>query len=165
MHMKQRLKFFFLFVVSSFSFCSFAQEDVDTIGNAVKVKENYFDEYLNEVESNKPGEGQVNIIQDYRIKSLVNKQIRIDDRTPGSAGYRIQIYFESGSQARTKANEVKSEFLTYYPDVAAYMSYEQPFFKIRVGDFRSMLEAQGFKNIIAASFPNAFIVSDRINGY
>ncbi len=153
-------------IVVFFPLFVFSQENnIDTVITKPKVKENYFDQYINQIQTRKTTEGQVNIMQDNRIKSLMNKQIRIDDKNPGFAGYRVQIFFDSGSQARTKANEVKSKFLTLYPDVAAYLTYEQPFFKIRVGDFRNMLEAQGFKNVLSTDFSNAFIVSDKINGY
>lgn len=145
-----------------FPFFSFSQAETDTNAH-VYVKKDYFDQYLNQIEAKKNGEGEVRIVQDYRIKNIVNKQIRIDDKAGGFQGYRIQIFFDSGSQARIKANDVKSKFLTLYPDLSIYLTYEQPFFKIRVGDFRNMLEAQGFKNIVLAEFPNAFIVSDKIS--
>jgi hypothetical protein len=161
---KSFVTFFFISIL--FPLISFSQEDADTVNAVVEKKENYFDQYLSEIESKKANEGQIIIYQDRRIKNLMNKQIRIDEKNPGFEGYRIQIFFDSGSQARSKANQIKSDFLTMYSDIGAYMTYEQPFFKIRVGDFRSMLEAQGFKNIISAYFPSAFIVSDKINsGY
>lgn len=145
---------------------SFSQEGIDTNIVTTYVKKEYLDSYINQIETKKAGEGEVSIIQDYRIKNLVNKQIRIDEKTGGVQGYRIQIFFDSGSQARIKANEVKARFLSLYPNQYAYLTYEQPFFKIRVGDFRNMLEAQGFKNIVLSDFPNAFIVSDKIKvGY
>ena len=159
------IKLSFIIILSSPIFVFSQENNTDSVISIPKIKENYFDQYLNQIQARKVGEGQINIAEDSRIKNLMNKQIRIDDKTPGFNGYRIQIYFDSGSQARTKANEVKSKFLTLYPDVAAYLTYEQPFFKIRVGDFRNMLEAQGFKNELSSEFSNAFIVSDKINGY
>ena len=158
------LRLSFIIVLSLPLFIFSQESNVDTIVSP-KLTENYFDEYVRHIQAKKLGEGQVKIVQDNRIKNLMNKQIRIDVNNPGYIGYRIQIFFDSGSQAKTKANEVKSKFLTLFPDMAAYLTYEQPFFKIRVGDFRNMLEAQGFKNVLSTEFSNAFIVSDRINGY
>ena len=56
-------------------------------------------------------------------------------------GYRIQIYF---GNERINAQEIKSSFLQNHPKIAAYMVYHQPNFKVRVGDFRTRLEAVGF---------------------
>ena len=44
----------------------------------------------------------------------------------------------------------------------AHEVYQQPFFKIRVGDFRTKLEAYKFQKEIMAQFPNSFIVKDEI---
>ena len=56
-------------------------------------------------------------------------------------GYRIQIYF---GNERIKAQEIKSSFLQNHSKISAYMVYHQPNFKVRVGDFRTRLEAVGF---------------------
>ena len=74
-------------------------------------------------------------------------------------GYRIQIYF---GQNRTKANEVKTDFLQLFPKTGAYLVYQQPNFKIRVGDFRSRLEASKFLKDIQSLYAAAFIVKDEV---
>lgn len=74
-------------------------------------------------------------------------------------GYRVQIYFGND---RTKAQELRSEFLQLFPSVPAYLVYHQPNFKVRVGDFRTRLEAIGFLNKISGSYQSAFIVPDDV---
>ena len=104
--------------------------------------------------------GTVEIVQDASIDKLMLKHISIASETETIEGYRIQIHF--GGE-REKAKLVKTKFLQQFPEVAAYEIYQQPNFKVRVGDFRSRLEAQKFMNELHSLFPSAFIVSDDIH--
>lgn len=104
--------------------------------------------------------GKVEIIQSESIEKLMLKHLSINAENESIDGYRIQIHF--GSE-REKAKQVKTKFLQQFPEVPAYEVYQQPNFKVRVGDFRTRLNAQKFMNELAASFPSAFIVSDEIH--
>ncbi len=75
-------------------------------------------------------------------------------------GYRVQIHF---GNTREAAKSVKDKFLSQVNQVNAYEIYQQPNFKIRVGDFRSHLDAYRFLKSIKSNFPNAYIVQDDIN--
>lgn len=105
-------------------------------------------------------EGKIEKIQDYRIEKLVEKHIAINEYRKKINGYRVQIHF--GSQ-RDPAKEIKTKFLQLYPDMPAYELYQQPNFKIRIGDFRTKVEAYKFLKDLQKDFPNAFIVQDEIN--
>lgn len=74
--------------------------------------------------------------------------------------YKIQIFSESGNNAKQKALDVKSEFESKNADVSASLIYQQPNFKVRVGHFRSKIDAQRMINKLKYSYPNAFIVKD-----
>lgn len=101
-----------------------------------------------------------NIFQDKRVNELVLKHVLINEAKKGKMkGYRVQIHF--GSE-KTKALEVKSKFISQNYKEVAYLDYQQPYFKIRVGDFRTKLEAYKFLQEILGGFPGAFIVSDDI---
>lgn len=105
-------------------------------------------------------EGAIVIIKDYRIDSLIERQNYINNKKPGIMGYRIQIYF--GSQ-RNNANNVKAEFLQKYPDIKVYLMYQQPNYKIRIGDFRTRLEAHKLYLELLNEFHTVFIVPDEIS--
>lgn len=104
--------------------------------------------------------GKVEIIQSNEIDKLLLKHLQINSENESIDGYRIQIHF--GGE-REKAKTIKTKFLQQFPDVAAYEVYQQPNFKVRVGDFRSRLEAQKFMSEINMYFPSAFIVADEIH--
>ena len=97
--------------------------------------------------------------QDSLIHQLVNRHVAINQAKRSSPGYRIQIYF---GQNRTKANEVKTDFLQLFPNTGAYLVYQQPNFKIRVGDYRTRLEALKFLKEIQQLYAAAFIVKDEV---
>ena len=103
--------------------------------------------------------GRVEIIQDGRIAALVEKHIAINEKQKGIPGYRVQIFFGS---KRKDVLEVRTDFLAKYPDIGAYIQYDEPYFKVRVGDFRTQLKAQKFYKEISGGFPNSFIVEDLI---
>ena len=50
-----------------------------------------------------------------------------------------------------------------HPKTKAHLNYKQPYYKVRVGDFKTKLEALKYKNFIIKEFPNCFIVKDQID--
>ena len=99
------------------------------------------------------------ITSDSRLDDLVKKQKELNQQKQTIPGYRIQIYFGSN---RPKANELKQDFLNRHPEAAAYLTYQQPNFKVRVGDFRTRLEAQKFLKNIEGQYATSFVVQDEI---
>jgi hypothetical protein len=102
--------------------------------------------------------GKINMVQDHKIDELVAKHIEINSKMP-IKGYRVKIHFGAD---KNKAKEVKAKFLSQFPDIAAYEKYDQPNFNIRVGDFRTKLEAYRLLKELQQEFPSAFIVQDEI---
>lgn len=100
--------------------------------------------------------------EDSRLDSLVAKHVRVNMQADGFAGYRIQLFSGSGNSARQEANELRAEFLTLYPDVPAYLIYQSPNFKVRVGDLRSELEAVRLQRELSYQYPGCFVVKDLI---
>jgi hypothetical protein len=102
--------------------------------------------------------GKIVLVQDSKISDLVAKHAQLNSKS-NLKGYRIKIHFGSD---KTKAREIKSKFIAKFPDVPAYEKYDVPNFNIRVGDFRTKLEAYKFLKEVQVEFPAAFIVQDEI---
>jgi hypothetical protein len=101
-----------------------------------------------------------NMVQDKRVNELVLKHVLINEARKGKIkGYRVQIHF---GQEKAKALDVKSKFMAQHKDVPSYLDYQQPYFKIRVGNFRTKLEAYKLLQEISGDFSGSFIVSDDI---
>ncbi|MEJ2904660.1 SPOR domain-containing protein [Pedobacter panaciterrae] len=117
--------------------------------------------------------GQVTIIKDPMIDSLIAKRIALNTKEPGTGtvpykpgpvvsqmGYRVQAFY--GSDRRQVFNE-QSRFNSLYPAVNTYITYKEPNYYLRVGDFRTRLEAQRFMNELRSNFPTLFIFREKIN--
>ena len=106
---------------------------------------------------------QVQVHADVAITQLLEKQQSISSNLVGkSVGYRVQIFFSSGNNSREQAFKVKNEFTMKYPKINAYISFKEPNFRVRVGDFRTRAEAYGFLKEIELQFPQSFVVKDDI---
>ena len=106
--------------------------------------------------------GNVQVYQDSRIPALVNKHIHMS-KEGRIDGYRVQIFFDSGPNSKNRAAGKKGQFVAMYSRVSAYLTWDTPNYKVRVGDFRTRMDAEGFKAKIIESFPDAFVVRDNIN--
>ena len=100
------------------------------------------------------------IQSDVRLDSLVMKHIRINEVRNGFDVYRVQLFSGSGTEARQIANDLRAEFLTQFPEVPAYLIYISPNFKVRVGDYRTELEATRLQRELSYLFPGGFVVRE-----
>lgn len=112
---------------------------------------------------NSPGSKSVwshlTINSDSDIEELLSIQKEESIRKGGIDGYRVQIY--QGN--KDEAYQIKSRFLSFYPNLSVYVLFQTPDFKVRIGDFRTRSEAIRLKYEIKNKFPNPFIVEDIIN--
>ncbi len=102
---------------------------------------------------------QVSDINDNLINAVITKQIIINQNKASMPGYRVQLYFGG---KRDKANEIKLDFNTNFPDIPAYITYQQPNFKVRVGDCKTRMAAIGILEQIKANYEVTFIVKDDV---
>jgi hypothetical protein len=81
----------------------------------------------------------------------------------GIPGYRVHLYMDSGNRARLSTQREQADFQELYPDRKSYIIYDEPYFKLRAGDFRTRLDARRFLEEIREDYPAAYIVVDMIN--
>lgn len=113
--------------------------------------------------SQEANEGSLNVYQDERVDTLVSKYIQVNEVHAQIDGWRIEIFFEAGNYSKKLAMEAKSKFVQQYPEVPSYLIFQQPYYKVRVGDFRTKMEAEKFLHMIELDYPQAFVVGDEIN--
>ncbi len=107
--------------------------------------------------------GSLEIKQDPKVASLLFKKVEVNKAKASQQGYRIQIMSATGANSRDKANMAKAEFLTKFNDIEIYIVYQAPYFKVRLGDFRTKLDAFNYLQNILEVYPHAFVVSDKVN--
>ena len=117
-----------------------------------------------------PKAGQLNIIQDPALDTLMSRYIlanEIQEQKNGYSGiegFRIQIYNSSNRNAREESAKVRADFMNQFPDINSYLIFAEPgYYKVRVGNFRSRTEATRLYLIISKKFPNADLVPDIIS--
>ena len=108
-------------------------------------------------------QGKVEVIADDRIELLIDKHKYHNRHQPVLEGWRVQIFFDAGANSKSKASEIQNRFTTRHQGTEAYLSFKEPYYRVRVGDFRSRIEAEGFLQKIKSEYPNAFAVSEMIN--
>lgn len=105
---------------------------------------------------------QVSLELDSMLESNYYKLLTSNKKNSGIPGWRIRIYSKSGLGAKEEQQRIKARFLTLYPDVDAYVRYDEPYFKVYVGDCRTKSEALKLFDRIKRDFPNPIIREDFI---
>jgi len=107
--------------------------------------------------------GKVEVDKDPKVDSLIGNYLvgsKGNNSASSSDGFRVQIY--SGSD-RKGAYTAQARFQDKHPDVRTYLIYREPNFKVRVGDYRSRLEAEKVMEELRPAFTSLFIVEEKIN--
>lgn len=94
-------------------------------------------------------------------KDVANQNRFVDEY----AGFRVQLL---STRSISVADSTKDNFRAwadqyiegYTPET--YVIFRQPYYKVRVGDFRDQQEANNFSRMIKDEFPDAWVVHDRI---
>ena len=106
--------------------------------------------------------GSVQVIKDPQIDSLIARRLalsKVGSKT-GTSGFRVQI-FSGPDRKNTYAEQAK--FKSLYPNIASYVSYNQPNYRVRVGDFRTRLDAEKTINRLKRHYHTLFIFPEPIN--
>ncbi len=109
--------------------------------------------------------GTVIVHKDPRLALLVKKQAQINEETTRNnrrsmPGFRIQII---NTADRSKAIDAKSRVYQLYPELKAYLQYQSPYYRLKVGNFKTRQEAEEYLRSLGRDFPNTvFIVRDVI---
>lgn len=103
--------------------------------------------------------GYVNILADARITMLSEKYKRVNANTEEIEGWRIQIVQSTNRQdVYSKRVQVRD----FYSGIKTYITYEQPDYKLRVGNFLDRFEAYKALKKLRERFGSAFIVKAQL---
>jgi hypothetical protein len=121
------------------------------------------------------GEGTVIIHQSESLKSLVGTRIDSGNNVEVvngktyliTRGYRVQVY--SGNDQRKSKDQafhMQDQLKKTYPNIQTYVTYNAPFWKLHVGNYRSFEEASAMLRTLKQDFPNIkneiYIIEDDI---
>lgn len=107
--------------------------------------------------------GKLMIYQSPQVEKLIKRHIAYNQKNNTIEGFRIRIYRDNRSNSRKRSQEIVEEFTEQFPNMPCYRTYDNPYFKVAVGDFRTKDDALRFFNRVKKNFPRAFIISEEIN--
>ena len=90
---------------------------------------------------------------DKKLDKLVKRHVLLN-KDKGLIGWRLQIFSNTD---RKKSQKIRSEFLRFFPEIPAYLTHKEPYFKVVVGDFYTKLQAKKVKQKIITKY-NSYIV-------
>lgn len=131
--------------------------------SVVFAQDHLYHKYQSESNNLPHGEGRVSIHQDARVDIILQRHIEYNRHLEGKDGYRIHIFFDAGNQSLSRANQAAQRYQMLFPTDTAYVSFSEPYYRVRVGDFRTRLDAEGYLQKIIKDYPNAFVIKDKIN--
>ena len=84
------------------------------------------------------------------------------------AGYRVQVFDDNNVRtAKQEAQNRKNQIESRFQHLNVYVSFNSPYWRVKVGDFKSRSEAEAVMAEIKRAFPSMAkslrIVRDRIN--
>ena len=89
-------------------------------------------------------------------------------RVSSKIGYRVQVFDDNNVRtAKTAAQERKNMIESRFPEFHGYIQFNSPYWRVKVGDFRTRSEAEAAMGAIRAAFPSIGsqlrVVRDKIN--
>lgn len=84
------------------------------------------------------------------------------------AGYRVQVFSDNNTRtAKTEANSKQRIISSRFPQYQTYVMYTSPYWRLKVGDFRTQQEATAAADELRKAFPayskEIRVVRDRVN--
>ena len=99
---------------------------------------------------------EIQVNEDPNITQLIKNWTNKNRSTPGVDGWRVQIM---ASTDRQMVESERNQFRRSYPDVTAEWSLESPYYKLRVGAYRSKYEALALISELTG-WPGAYPIKD-----
>lgn len=95
-----------------------------------------------------------------RVNALLDTVANANKAIRYAQGFRILAY--TGTE-RKSAMDLRKALIDRIPEERDYLQYQQPTFRLKIGDYLSRIEAQQVLSRIQDITPNAMIISDQIN--
>jgi hypothetical protein len=98
---------------------------------------------------------QVTIDIDERVEQQITKKA-----SKQMSGYRLQHCFDTD---KSIIDEARNRFISMYPKIDTYVTFEAPNFNLMVGDFRTLIEAERIQAEIHGKFTVVIVHKTQIN--
>lgn len=103
----------------------------------------------------------------YESPSLATAVDALEAKTPSATvyGYRVGVFMDNSQSARGAAYGTAAEFSQNFPSVTAKVVYENPYWKVIVGNCLTSEEAITLLGIVQQKYPKSFLTRGNISIY
>lgn len=172
--LNKRLKIIFVATLSVMAASSTAQMLKDDAELKVPAERQFLEALRDSSDKTK---GVVILNMDPRLEKLMEQKHKMaSDRSSAAGmgvgnrsvqGYRVQVFSSNQRTAKTDAQNVVQQIRSKAPKLPVYVSYQSPFWKVRVGNCETTTEAQQLRNDMKGLFPELaseiYIVKGKVN--
>lgn len=92
------------------------------------------------------------------VQPYISAHPMIDKKKPFFQGYRIEIFSGNSKEEARKLKHSDSKFSS----MRCYLTYQQPYYKLRVGDYEDQESAKLDAKKLARTYPSSFLVPDEV---
>jgi len=101
---------------------------------------------------------ELNVKQDPRFDSLLNKKIALDRERYANEYYTLQLYYGNLETATETLENAKEA----YPNIPVELSFETPNYKVQAGRFKDKILGLKTLDTVKRDFPSAFLLTRKI---
>ena len=101
---------------------------------------------------------ELNVKQDPRLDSLLNKKIALDRERFANEYYTLQLYYGNLETATETLENAKEA----YPNIPVELSFETPNYKVQAGRFKDKILGLKTLDTVKRDFPSAFLLTRKI---
>lgn len=101
---------------------------------------------------------ELNVKQDPRLDSLLNKKIALDRERYANEYYTLQLYYGNLETATETLENAKEA----YPNIPVELSFETPNYKVQAGRFKNKILGLKTLDTVKRDFPSAFLLTRKI---
>ena len=101
-------------------------------------------------------EYKISSIHQDKIHNLVSKYKGMLISKDGIEGWRLQLKFTS---KREEILAYQAKFTSLHPEIPAQITFESPYYKLTIGNFKTKNQSLKIKNEISKNFPGAHPIS------
>ena len=95
-----------------------------------------------------------------RVEAILDTMTVQSRRVRYAPGYRVQVYV---GNERAAADAAKLQLYQQFPELSAYMTYQQPTYRLKVGDFMRRMDIDRYMPKLKAVFPSAQSQPDKVD--
>lgn len=106
---------------------------------------------------------QVKIIADGRLQTILERHIEYNEMSRSIQGYRVRVNSFTGDNAKAKAFALKNDLQSKYPQMRVYVTFDEPNFIVKIGDFLTRLDAFALYSDLRKQVNTTQIIRDWIN--